>query len=311
VDLYSDAREFPRRLRGNTAVARTRWLRDQGSSERAIRWRTRTDELQHPHHGAYLLTNGAAGPDFADLVRAALAVCPDAAVLGYQTAAALLGFGVVESDNVHIVVPAGSPFPQRPRITAHQSVLPVSDPVRVFGLPCAPAQRCAVDLARTLPRPKAIAVLDACLNARACEPDDLAREVIRHSGLSGVRQATALVPLADGRSQCRQESELRLILYDGWLRTFQPQFPVIDSGGAERYRLDLADPALRLAAEYDGSSHLDRQRLRTDRARHNWLESQGWSMRYFTASDLYSRPGQIVDTLCRARATIRARTHIG
>ena len=53
------------------------------------------------------------------------------------------------------------------------------------------------------------------------------------------------------------------------------------------YVVDLADRRLRVAAEYDGSSHLDRARLRSDRTRHNYLSTRHWRMRYFTDQDLY------------------------
>jgi very-short-patch-repair endonuclease len=61
-----------------------------------------------------------------------------------------------------------------------------------------------------------------------------------------------------------------------------------------RYYLDLADPRRRVAAEYDGSSHLDRARLRADRERHNYLDSAGWRMRYFTDRDIYRPPSYVV-----------------
>lgn len=106
--------------------------------------------------------------------------------------------------------------------------------------------------------------------------------------------------IADGRSQCRQETHLRLILHDAGLREFEPQVPVYDADGLLRYRVDLADRRRRVAVEYDGSSHLDRQRLRDDRQRHNWLDSMGWRMRYFTDRDLYRRPDWIVTVVTAA-----------
>ncbi|WP_374102228.1 DUF559 domain-containing protein [Micromonospora sp. U21] len=56
-----------------------------------------------------------------------------------------------------------------------------------------------------------------------------------------------------------------------------------------------------IAAEYDGSSHLNRHALRRDRSRHNWLEQQGWAMRYFTAADLYYSPENVLSTIAAAR----------
>ncbi len=38
---------------------------------------------------------------------------------------------------------------------------------------------------------------------------------------------------------------------------------------------------------YDGDARLDQPR-------HNWLETRGWRMRYFTDDDLYGEPDQLV-----------------
>ncbi|WP_245718710.1 DUF559 domain-containing protein [Micromonospora rhizosphaerae] len=154
-----------------------------------------------------------------------------------------------------------------------------------------------MDLARAVRRPDALPLLDAVLRAGLAHPDDLQAEVCRHGGLKGVRQARELVRLADGRAECRQESQLRLVLLDGGLPAPEPQIWVYDSEGVGRYRLDLGYRAKRIGIEYDGVSHLDRDRLRHDRDRANWLDAQGWTMRYFTDRDLYRRPSHVVATI--------------
>ena len=295
MTLYRQLRQFPATLRGEGVLVPTSEL---PMSMNAARWRAARSRIMRPHRGLYLL--GATPPDLEDLARAALAVAPHAAI-GFHTAAALLGFGVVASDDIHIVVPAGTPFPQRPGITVHQSVVPIL-PFVVRGIRCTTPERTAIDLARVLPRPDALAVLDAALANNTCTPMDLAEEVARHRRLKGFRQASALVPLADGRAECAQETHLRLILRDARITSLVPQVPVLDRYGRPLYRLDLADERLRVAAEYDGSSHLDRDRLRSDRARHNFLASQGWRMRYFTDVDIYRRPDYVVHTVRAALA---------
>ena len=94
---------------------------------------------------------------------------------------------------------------------------------------------------------------------------------------------------------------MRLVLHDGGLRDFVPQMPVLDDFGRVRHRLDLGDPGTWSPVEYDGSSHLDPRRLRTDRIRHNWLSDRGWTIRYFTASDLYQNPRSILLSVTEAR----------
>ncbi len=86
-------------------------------------------------------------------------------------------------------------------------------------------------------------------------------------------------------------------MHDAGLTGFIPQYAVEDEYGWPRYRLDLADPKRKVAAEYDGSSHLGRPSLRRDRDRHNWLDERGWRMRYFTDANLYRGPQGIIRSL--------------
>jgi very-short-patch-repair endonuclease len=252
------------------------------------------------------LLSGTGEPTHVDLLRALFLILPPSAVIGFHTAAELLGFGVLRSRRPHILVPAGTPVPDIRGVATHQAVVPIGDPVVVAGLPCVPPERCAIDLARTSRRLDSIAVLDAALRSRRCTPESLAAELWRHDGLRGVRQARELVPLADPRAECRQESQLRLVLIDGRLAVPQVQIWVDDEWGEPRYRLDLGYEDLKVGGEYDGSSHLDRDRLRGDRQRHNWLASRGWIMRYFTDVDLYRRPPYIVATMRDAIARASA-----
>ncbi|MFD0595818.1 DUF559 domain-containing protein [Catellatospora coxensis] len=63
------------------------------------------------------------------------------------------------------------------------------------------------------------------------------------------------------------------------------------------FRLDLGYEERKVGLEYDGSSHLTRDRIRHDRHRGNWLATQGWRMRHFTDTDLYRHPTRILTTL--------------
>lgn len=295
MDLYAMARDFPRTLRGRAPVTTTA---QAGVSRTALCWRTDKGRLVRVFRGGYVESEA---PDLLDRVRAVLRVCPPGAAVGFHTAAALLGFGVVEDEDIHIVVPAGSTMPRRRGIRVHEAALPLRA-VTWSTVPCTRPARTAIDLVRTLAdRPTGLAVLDAVLFSRACTAADLAAEVARHECLPGVRRARELVPAADGRAECRQESHLRLILRDAGLLGFVPQHAVLDPrhpGRHPRYRLDLADRALGVGVEYDGRSHLDG--VSADRRRHNWLDRHGWTMCYFTWDYLYRTPHEIVPTVLDA-----------
>ncbi|MGK5523257.1 DUF559 domain-containing protein [Micromonospora sp. URMC 107] len=263
-----------------------------GLSREQVRRRVDTARMHRLSRGVY-------GPtaDRDQQLRAIFRRLPDGVVAGFQTGARLHGFGAAPSDDVHVIVPAGLVVPRIRGVVTHESVLPVQEPVLLEGVPCAPAARCAVDLARSLHRMSALPLLDRCLRVGACRPDQLRAEVTRHARLRAVCQARRLIGLADPRAECRQESQLRLLLIDGGLPTPDPQLWVRDAAGIPLYRLDLGYRKRRIGIEYDGSSHLDRERLRRDRSRMNWLAAHGWRMRYFTDLDLYRRPAHIISTI--------------
>jgi hypothetical protein len=269
-------------------------LRSGGLSEGRVRWLAGEGRLSRPFHGAYVR---GSDPDPLSRLRALFRRLPPQAALTRNTAAELHGFGdlVPPSSTVRIALPAGVPRPRLWGVRVHETALPM-EPVLVHGIPCVPVARCAVELARTSSRGAALGALDGALRV-GCSPDDLFGEVVAHSGLRGVRQARELIPLADPGAQCLQESQLRLVIIDGDLPRPETQIAVADVDGQIRYYLDVGWRKRRVGAEYDGASHLDRDRLRSDRHRHNWLAAHGWRIRYFTDLDLYRRPWHLVEVL--------------
>lgn len=273
---------------GSQGLARYSDLLAGGRSRQSIRSGLRRGDLSRPVRGVY--GRPGIGPD--DL-RALIRRLPVGSVLGYESAAQILGLPAPPPARVHVIVPPDAHVPLIKGVAAHASVIPVGDPVWCDGVPCVPPERCAIDLARRLRRPDALAVLDATLRASLCSQERLAGEVARHAGLRGVRQARDLVGWADPRAECAQESHLRLILLDARLPPPEPQIWATDVYGTPVYRVDLGYRERRIAIEYDGSSHLDAQRMQNDRYRHNWLTGNGWRIRYFTARDLYRNPHSI------------------
>ncbi|MEU7170026.1 DUF559 domain-containing protein [Micromonospora tulbaghiae] len=275
----------------STQLWRTRELMRVLTVKR-VRTQVKREELIRVRRGVYASTPC----DDEDELRALLLCLPDGAMLAMRSAARRHGFGVLRESAVHVQLPPDVAKPRLPGLVVHHSVLPVR-PVLVGGLPCVPAAQCAIDLARGVRRMDALPVLDAALRSGAVTVDDLAAELPLHRALRGVRQARDLVPRADGRAECRQESQLRLLLLDDGLPIPEPQMWVHDRYGIPRFRIDLGYRERRVGVEYDGLSHLDREHMRYDRDRINWLDANGWRMRYFTDRDLYRRPSHILTTI--------------
>jgi very-short-patch-repair endonuclease len=99
------------------------------------------------------------------------------------------------------------------------------------------------------------------------------------------------------------------VLIDGGLPRPEPQIRILDEWGRPTFRLDMGYRAHQVGIEYDGRSHLTRERLRSDRARMNWLSARGWTMRYFTDRDLYLRPDHIVQEVRQILSPRLAGTH--
>jgi hypothetical protein len=234
-----------------------------------------------------------------EYLRALFMRLPAGVVLGHESGARLFGVALPHRGDgaVHVLVPAGLARPRISGVVCHEAVLEVPEPVWVYGVPCAPAARCVIDLVRARKRLDGIAILDAALRAGVCDRSTLLDEVLLHGGLRHVCRARDLVPLADGRAECAQESHLRLVVVDGGLPRPEPQFWVPDATGRSAYRLDLAYREQRVGLEYDGRSHLDSGRLAADRSRMNWLAGRGWKMRYFTARDIYRTPALVIATV--------------
>jgi len=218
-----------------------------------------------------------------------------------HSAAELHGFGVVRSDRVHIVAPRH--LPQRARLVMHQLDVPAGEIVRVGGLLATAPARTAVELARRVDRLRSLAVLDAALRTETMTGDDLAEQAERQAGRRGIVQVRKLLPLADARAESPMESATRLLCLTAGLPAPELQYEVRDEFGWPCQYLDLAWPDRKVAVEYDGvKAHTGAVALRRDRARHNFLVEQGWTIIYATADDVFHYLNRLVRRISRALA---------
>ncbi len=178
----------------------------------------------------------------------------------------------------------------RTRATAGgERTLEPKDIERINGLRVTTPLRTALDLGRLLKRDQALAALDGLFRLRRFTRSDLRSELPRFRGYRGVVQLRCLVPVCDPRAESPQESVLRLRWLDARLPDPCPQYVVVDDNGFPVYRLDLADPSVRYAAEYDGQDHhfTPEQRTKDDRRR-AWLRRRGWVIDVFDRDGLAS-----------------------
>lgn len=164
-------------------------------------------------------------------------------------------------------------------------------------LPVTTPARTAFDLARYLPRGKALARLDALMRATPFSVEDVLMLAKRYPRARGLRQLRELLPLVDGGAASPKESWLRLLLIDAGFPIPTTQIPVHENWHLVAM-LDIGWEDFKVAAEYDGDQHrTDRREYVRDQRRGRMLPRLGWLNVKVIAED---REANIIDRVHRA-----------
>lgn len=248
--------------------------------------------------GVYAL----AEPDLLTRLRALDLVVGSHAVACLHTAAALYGFDTEEGASVHVLDPG---FRLRPTsgLVVHQRK---GAPLQLVSSRRATSPAwTAVEVARALTRPRALATLDAALHSRWCSPADLADAVDGQRGRRGIVAVRDLLAHADGRAESPMESEARLAMLDYGLPRPELQHVIVGRDG-KPWRVDFAWPEAMVAAEYQGAPwHVGPDAMRNDAKRFAGIQEVDWLVVPIIASDVRVKP----DRMCeRIDGHLRART---
>jgi hypothetical protein len=238
-------------------------------------------------HGVYAL----APPDVLGRLAALEMMTGRQMVACMNTAAALYGFDTETDPRVHVLDPAIRMRPTE-RVMVHQRAGAPLTRVR-DRLVAAPAWT-AVEVARTLRRPRALATLDAALHVQACTVADLRNAVREQKGRRGIVRVRELLEYADGRAESPMESETRLAFIDGGLPMPELQYEIIDRCG-DLWRVDFAWPEAMLIAEYESMEwHASPEALKHDRMKTARLQECGWKTVPIVVDDVRHRPFDLV-----------------
>ena len=277
--------------------------------------------LQGPAYrrrGADLYVAAAGEVDDRARVAEALAAGPPGAVLSGVWAAWVHGVDVRRRDDpVELLAPHGSWRPRRARaqgVRLRQTVhLPDGDVTVVRGVPVLRPEPLAAGLVRRRPQVEAVVAADALSGAGLLGLEALRGrlEAEARRTVPGAVRGLRRLELVDPRAESPQESRLRVHLVLRGVPRPVLQLELRDAAsGRVVYRLDLAWPRERVAAEYDGGLH--EQSLTRDASRHNALREEGWDLRRFTSPDLWpSALDTTADQVRRALATGRAEARRG
>jgi hypothetical protein len=212
-----------------------------------------------------------------------------------STAAAAYGFDTERRPDLHVLNPRGRRLRSTDGLVVYRRE---GAPLTVVaGRPATTPAWTAIEVARGLRRPRALATLDAALRTRTCTRDDLQRATRRQSGRRGIVAARELLSLANPLAESPMESEARLVMIDGGLPPPVLQYEVVDLSG-RTWRLDFAWPELRVAAEYDGVDwHSGPEAFFRDRQRGAALQDLGWVVVPIVVEDVRYRPVELVRRL--------------
>jgi Protein of unknown function (DUF559) len=208
------------------------------------------------------------------------------------TAASMFGFDTENPADLHVLNPHGHQLRPVDGLVVHRrdgAPLVMVGERRATSPPWT-----AVEVARSLRRPRALATLDAALRSETCSRGELSRAAKQQAGRRGIVAVRELLLHADPRAESPMESEARLAMIDGGLPTPELQYEIID-GNRELRRVDFAWPDQRLAVEYDGVDwHGDPEAMRRDRRRQAALHDVGWTVMAIVYDDVRHRAWEFV-----------------
>jgi hypothetical protein len=256
-------------------------------SSRALARHVEAGAIARVCHGVYAL----APPDALGRLAALSLMTGRPLVACMNTAAALYGFDTEVDPRVHVLDPAIRMRPTE-QVMVHQRAGAPLTRVR-DRLATAPAWT-AVEVARTLRRPRALATLDSAVHVQACTVADLRNAIREQKGRRGIVRVRELLEYADGRAESPMESEARLVFIDGGLPMPELQYEIVDRCG-QLWRVDFAWPEAMLVAEYESMEwHATPEALIHDRMKTARLQECGWKTVPIVVDDVRHRPFDLV-----------------
>lgn len=221
--------------------------------------------------------------------------CGEVVAVCLGTAAHTFGFDTENTAELHVLNPNGHQIrPANGLVVHRRDGAPL---VNVAGRPTTAAAWTAIEVARGLPRGRALATLDAAIRSGHCDRSTLSHAATAQAGRRGIVTVRGLIPLADAAAESPMESEARLVMIDGGLPAPTLQHEIIDSRGRLR-RLDFAWPDAMVAAEYDSDMwHTGSEALRRDREKLAAVQDVGWTVVPIVADDVRRRPQLLVQRI--------------
>lgn len=222
------------------------------------------------------------------------------ALASHQTAAQLHGLPVPEPDRPHFWFPECEKGRTTRRLHAHWYKVPnMPAHTMVNDRRVTTIGKTFIDLATELCLFDLVAYGDAAIRREGITVEHL-RKLSQERGRRHIRKARQAVELIRPRVDSRPETHLRLLMTFAGLPEPVTNQKALDRCGEWFATPDLSYPDLRLAIEYDGRHHWERQKQRTrDVERNAMYSDNGWVVIVVLGENLYRRPHSILDRILR------------
>ena len=248
-----------------------------------------------------LFVSRALEPDLTTTCRAWARRLPDDAAFGMETAAFLLGAPCPERGRIHVVLTPRRVLPQFSGISVHARVLAPEDVSEAVGVRITSGAQTYLDLAARLPPWDLVPLGDGLMRMGAMDPVALSDRLARADRVRGVVRARAWAPHLTPLAGSARESLMRYWLLASRLPRPEVQIPILDRWGREVAHADLGYEEWKIALEYEGRQHAERDQFGRDIDRYSLMAADGWLVLRFA-----SRHGSS-DVLDRTRRALISR----
>lgn len=215
-------------------------------------------------------------PDLATTCRAWARRLPDDAAFGMETAASLLGAPCPERGRIHVVLTPRRVLPQFSGVSVHARVLAPEDVNVTGGVRITSGAQTYLDLAARLPPWDLVPLGDGLMRMAAMDPAALSDRLARADRVRGVVRARAWAPHLTPLAGSARESLMRYWLLTSRLPPPDVQIPILDRRGREVAHADLGYEEWKLALEYEGRQHAERDQFGRDIDRYSLMAADGW-----------------------------------
>lgn len=186
----------------------------------------------------------------------------------------------------------------------HQDRLRECDVRCVGGMRVTSPVRTAFDVARRMPYPQSVEVVDALYQATGLTRRELAEYAQAHRGLRGGPRVPAVIEASDEGAESVWETRARLAVVASGLPRPRTQVVIRRADGAFLARVDMCWPEYRVVFEYDGDApHATRAQRDRDIERWNDLHEAGYAVIRVRAPQLRGGAPKVLGQL---RAALRS-----